>query len=183
MITLAHRVGLSPELETPQQEGRRPSLHHDSWPSPSSHPPHEWSCGMQTDLPWEVQIVQHSGPILDGDVDVVQAGLRAGLRAVEQMRVSRLPIGSVLCCLTHSLIHIPVERGMASRWSCPLTQCRPHVFTCTMAAYESAYRRCVRIWMMPPAGAYLCTDGVVFHHRLAVARCADSRTRAVLDDR
>ena len=83
---------------------------------------------------WRVRPSEHPRPpsVLSRDLewDVLSLNLPVGLAALESMQRQKLPVGPVLGCVVHRLVHIPVtpsgrpflERGMTVRpfnASCP----------------------------------------------------------------
>ncbi|MER6132124.1 hypothetical protein [Streptomyces sp. NPDC001815] len=134
----------------------------------------------QTELPWRIQLAPRPVPRL-GPVDVVQAGLLVGLRAVEGARRRGLPVGPVLCCHAHSRIHIPVEAGTAYRWHVPQTVCRAgRLWECALDRQVAEYSRCSTVWLLPPDGYPEGTDSAALHHWLALTRSAGVRNREAL---
>lgn len=122
----------------------------------------------QTELPWRVQLAAH--PLLQlGTVDVVQAGLFVGLRAIEGVRKRGVPVGPVLCCHAHSLIHIPVESDTAYRWHSPQTVCRSDMWECALDKHVATRSRCSGIWLLPP-GPHTFTNSSELLHWLALTR-------------
>jgi hypothetical protein len=110
-----------------------------------------------------------------GTVDVVEAGLLVGLRAVERVRAWGLPMGPVLCCIKHSLIHIPVGPDTAYRWHAPQTMCRAAMWVCSIDKQASAYSTCLGVWLVPPDAKHTCTDSAALLHELSVTRSAVAR--------
>lgn len=110
-----------------------------------------------------------------GAADVVQVGLLLGLRAVESVRERGLPAGPVLCCIKHSLVHIPVEPGAAYRWHAPQTVCGTGTWVCSVDKQGSAYSTCMGIWLLPPDGRHVFTDSAGLLHGIAVTRSAVAR--------
>ncbi len=134
----------------------------------------------QTELPWRIQLASHPLPRL-GPVDVVQAGLLVGLRAVEGARSRGLPVGPVLCCHAHSRIHIPVEADTAYRWHAPQTVCRAgRLWECALDRQVAGYSRCSTVWLLPPDGHPEGTDSAALRHWLALTRSAGVRKREPL---
>ncbi|CAM5677521.1 hypothetical protein SALBM311S_02129 [Streptomyces alboniger] len=131
----------------------------------------------QTELPWRIQLASHPLPQL-GPVDVVQAGLLVGLRAVEGARSRGLSVGPVLCCHAHSRIHIPVEAGTADRWHAPQTLCRAgRLWECALDRQIAGYSGCSTVWLLPPEGHREGTDSAALRHWLALTRSAGARNR------
>jgi hypothetical protein len=114
-----------------------------------------------------------------GSVDVVQAGLLLGLRAAESVRERGLPTGPVLCCIKHSLVHIPVEPGAAYRWHAPQTVCRTGTWACSADKHDSAYSTCVWVWLIPPDGRHMVTDSAGLLHGISVTRSAVARNSEI----
>lgn len=129
---------------------------------------------MQTELSWRVQLTAYP-PLRHMAVDVVQAGLLVGLRAIEGVRKWGLPVGPVLCCHTHSLIHIPVESDTAYRWHAPQTVCRAGIWDCAVDKQVAAHSRCSAIWLLPPGRQHVCTDSAALLHWLALTRSTGVR--------
>lgn len=125
----------------------------------------------QTELPWRLQFAARPAP-LSGAVDVVESGLTVGLRAMERVRGWGLPAGPVLCCITHSLMHIPVEPDTVYRWYAPQTICRTGIWMCSTAQQRSAYSRCLGVWLFPPDGEQEYTDSSALLHGISVTRSA-----------
>jgi hypothetical protein len=131
-----------------------------------------------TELPWNVQLVGGPPPqrLVAKRVDVVQAGMPVGLRALEAVRGTPHPVGPVLYCVTHLLVHIPVERDTAHRWHAPQTLCRPDTFACSLPGLGWSRHECRRIWLMPHDSAYAATDSRGLHHQVALARSASRKS-------
>ncbi|MDX6349383.1 MAG: hypothetical protein QOF84_4173 [Streptomyces sp.] len=131
-----------------------------------------------TELPWNVQLVGDPPPkrLVAKRVDVVQAGMPVGLRALEAVRGTPHPVGPVLYCVTHLLVHIPVERDTAHRWHAPQTLCRPDTFACSLPGLGWSRHECRRIWLMPHDSAYAATDSRGLHHQVALARSASRKS-------
>lgn len=128
----------------------------------------------RTELPWRVQLTAH--PLMRRSaVDVVQAGLLVGLRAIEGVRKLGLPVGPVLCCHVHSFIHIPVELDTAYRWHAPQTVCRTGVWDCAVDKAVAAHSRCSGVWLLSPDREYVCTDSAALLHWLALTRSTGAR--------
>ncbi len=129
----------------------------------------------QTELPWRIQLASHPLPRL-GPVDVVQAGLLVGLRAVEGARIRGLAVGPVLCCHAHSRIHVPVEAGTAYRWHAPQTVCRSgRLWECTLDRQIAGHTRCSTVWLLPPDGQHSCMHSAALLHWLSLTRSAGIR--------
>ncbi len=62
------------------------------------------------------------------------------LRQLRMERERGLPAGPVLCCIKHSLVHIPVEPGTAYRWHVPQTVCRAGAWARSVDEQGSARR-------------------------------------------
>lgn len=125
----------------------------------------------RTELPWRLQFAARPEP-LPGAVDVVEAGLAVGLRAMERVRGWGLPAGPVLCCITHFLMHIPVEPDTVHRWYAPQTTCRTGIWMCSTAKQRSLHSTCLGVWLLPPNGEQEYTDSSALLHGLSVTRSA-----------
>lgn len=151
-------------------DGRRP------WHGHPTTPESILPCA-QTELPWRIQLASRPLPRL-GAVDVVQAGLLVGLRAVEGARNRGLPVGPVLCCPAHARVHIPVEAGTAYRWHVPQTVCRTgRHWECALGGQVVGHSRCSTVWLIPPDGHPDHTDSVTLLHWLALTRSGGTRNR------
>ena len=124
-----------------------------------------------TELPWCLQFAGHPTPLASA-VDVVEAGLAVGLRAIERIREWGLPAGPVLCCVKHSLMHIPVEPDTVYRWNAPQTTCRTGVWVCSADKQWSMYSTCLGVWLLPPDSEQDYTDSAALLHGLSVTRSA-----------
>jgi hypothetical protein len=134
----------------------------------------------QTELPWRIQLASRPLPRL-GPVDVVQAGLLVGLRAVEGARNWGLSVGPVLCCPAHARIHIPVEAGTAYRWHVPQTVCRAgRLWECALDSQVVGHSRCSTVWLLPPDEHPDHTDSATLLHWLALTRSGGTRNREEL---
>lgn len=154
-------------LEGWQQWERRPLMSEPVMPS------------AQTELLWRIQLAPHPLPRL-GPVDVVQAGLLVGLRAVEGVRHRGLSVGPVLCCHAHSRIHIPVESGTAYRWHAPQTVCRAgRMWDCLLDKQGAVHSHCATVWLLPPDGHPGGADSAALLHWLGLTRSAGVRNREV----
>lgn len=180
MIAHPGPVGFAPDPPlTHWPTPSAPLWHHRSWPrrQPLSPEPPLLS-PTQTELSWRIQFAARPLPPL-GAVDVVQAGLRVGLRAVEGVREQGLRAGPVLCCLVHSLVHIPVEADTAYRWHIPQTLCRAGAWECSTDKQGSRYSRCVGAWLLPVGDQYVSTDSDALFHRLSMTRSVGARNWGV----
>lgn len=130
---------------------------------------------MQAELPWRIQLTSRPLPQL-GPVDVVQAGLGVGLRAVEGVRKAGWPVGPILCCISHSWIHIPVELDTKHWWHAPQTVCRDGVWECSIDRPTTPYLRCSGVWLFPPDAQHVCTDVPALLHWLSLTRSAGVRS-------
>ncbi len=130
-----------------------------------------------SELPWNVRLTEHPRPEspLTTRTDVVQTGLCVGMRALDELRKLRRPVGPVLCCMTDLLVHIPVEAGSAWRWHAPQAPCRYGDFSCLVPGREWQLRECVRIWLLPHDSSFAVTDSAELHHSLASVRAAWAR--------
>lgn len=131
-----------------------------------------------TEAPWNVQLAGQPlpKPSLARRVDVVQTGMPVGMRALDAVRRASCHVGPVMCCVTHQLVHIPVESDTAHRWHAPQALCRPGEFTCSVPGSEWAGHECRRIWLMPHGSPHAVTDSRELHHRVALARAAPARS-------
>jgi hypothetical protein len=129
------------------------------------------SSTLQTELPWKVQLVEAPTPppLLGSPIDVVQTGMRVGLRALEEVRGQARAVGPVLVCVSHLLMHIPVEPGTVDRWHAPQTLCRPGTLSCS-ASVGPTRSACFRIWLIPHEGVRPYTDSTELRHRITLAR-------------
>lgn len=180
MIASRGRVEVAPAPPLTQWPTPSAALRHDrSWPrrQPLSPEPPLLS-PAQTELSWRIQFAARPLPPL-GAVDVVQAGLRVGLRAVEGVREQGLHTGPVLCCLVHSLVHIPVEADTAYRWHAPQTLCRPGAWECSTDKQRSRYSSCAGVWLLPADKNHGSTDSDALFHRLSMTRSAGARNWGV----
>lgn len=124
-----------------------------------------------TELPWCFQFAGRPQPLASA-VDVVEAGLTVGLRAIERVREWGLPAGPVLCCVKHSMMHIPVEPDTVYRWHAPQTVCRTGVWVCSTDKPWSPYSTCLGVWLLPPDGEQEYTESAALLHGLSVTRSA-----------
>ncbi|GAB3113460.1 hypothetical protein GCM10027160_17460 [Streptomyces calidiresistens] len=129
-------------------------------------------------MPWHVQLVEYPPPLTGGRADIVQTGSRLGMCTLDDMRKLGLPVGPVLYCATHLLLHIPVEAGTAHRWHVPQTLCRPGSTSCVVTGPETGGGRCHRIWMTPHDSTHGRTSASDLRHRLLVMRSALATGRA-----
>lgn len=177
MIVTQGRVDAAIDPCTPQRPAASVVPPH-GWNQPQSQPLLPWvrqPSPAQAELPWGIQLAPRPLPQL-GVVDVVQAGLGVGLRAVEAVRKGGWPVGPVLCCISHARIHIPVESDTAYRWHAPQTVCRAGVWECTTDGPGMTYSRCSGVWLFPPDAGYACTDAPALLHWLSLTRSAGVRS-------
>ncbi|MFI9588602.1 hypothetical protein ACIHCQ_44110 [Streptomyces sp. NPDC052236] len=120
--------------------------------------------------------------LLGSAFDVVQTGMRVGLRALEEAREVAGPVAPVLVCLSHLFVHIPVEPGTAYRWHAPQTLCRPGLLSCSVSEIESTCCACCpRIWLIPPdKTSRPYTDSTELRHRITLARRTNASGWGVL---
>lgn len=177
MIVTQGRADAAPDPCTPQWPAASvASLH--GWNQPQSQPLLPWMrqlSPVQAELSWGIQLATRPLPQL-GAVDVVQAGLGVGLRAVEAVRKGGRPVGPVLCCISHARIHIPVESDTAYRWHAPQTVCRAGAWECTAVGPTMTYSRCSGVWLFPPDNRRACTDAPTLLHWLSLTRSAGVRS-------
>lgn len=124
---------------------------------------------ITTRHPWLPQFGEAPRPTaLDGlQVDVVETNRRAGLGAVEELRDLTMPVGRLLCCLTHGAAHIPVPPGTARRWSAAHSLCHTGLRAC--ASFSGPPKQCSkRLWLIPPGTPFL-TDPQALHNQLSLS--------------
>ena len=177
MIVTPGRVDATTDPSTPQGPAASVvSLH--GWIQPQSRPLRSEAGSSfltQAELPWRIQLAARPLPHL-GPVDVVQAGLGVGLRAVEGVRKEGWPVGPAFCCISHSRIHIPVEPDTAHRWHAPQTLCRAGIWECATDRPTTPYLRCSGVWLFTPDAQHLCTDGPALLHWLSLTRSSGVRS-------
>lgn len=148
MIAVSGRVKATPDPYAPQllkpagPRGDWPYPAHLVWPSAPAVPV------MQTELPWMIRLTARPAPHLNS-VDVLQAGLPVGLRAVE---------------------------GHAW-WHVPQTVCRPgRRWGCTLDDHSGVRSHCSTVWLLPSEGHP--TDSATPLHCLALIRSTSTHNRA-----
>ncbi|WP_405889750.1 hypothetical protein OG427_06765 [Streptomyces sp. NBC_00133] len=118
-------------------------------------------------------------PLLGSPIDVVQTGMRVGLRALEEVRGQARAVGPVLVCVSHLLMHIPVEPGTVDRWHAPQTLCRPGTLSCAPTDLGPTRSACFRIWLIPHETVRPYTDSTELRHRITLARSTTASGWAV----
>lgn len=98
--------------------------------------------------PWQVQVTDRASPAGPGTVLTIHQGL--GLRALAALRSRRIPVGPVVLCPQHGLLHIPVTRNPYGPVMERTGRARiSETDSCPYDAGHRAGRRHDRIWLLP----------------------------------
>ena len=118
------------------------------------------SSTLCTTYAWRIQFAEDPAPVPRRRISVCRVSERRGLLALESMIRDGLPVGPVLVCPFHGLVHVPVD----GRDGCPMLR-RTLAPGCDELGYQQG--RHGRIWMWPRgADTDTLTDFPVFFDRL-----------------
>ncbi|MEE1927075.1 hypothetical protein V1J52_02570 [Streptomyces sp. TRM 70351] len=126
------------------------------------------------ELPWLVRCGEEAPRELRGHQGgVVQAPRRSALDSLSAMRQHGLPVGAVLVCLVHQVLHIPITPDEGPwRWPPSTTLCRRRTTRCGAPdGSDLGYRPCSgRFWLLPPDTPQRLTDGPALYDTLCRVR-------------
>lgn len=115
-----------------------------------------------TDHSWLVQISEDPAPVPDRPVSVCRINTRRGQHVLESMLADGLPVGPILVCPVHHLMHVLVDW----REGCPMLRRVQALPGCSDFSFGTDTRH-GRIWMRPQrTHPDTLTDFSVFFDRM-----------------
>ncbi|GAA1213835.1 hypothetical protein [Streptomyces rhizosphaericus] len=126
---------------------------------------------LSTRHPWRLQFGEAPTPFtLPLEFDVVRVSIGLGMAALDEMIDCGDRVGSLLCCMTHRQLLVPVPSGTAYVWRAAHSTCEPGPsLWCSAEGPQSVCYH--SFWFAPPESlTHPTTDAVILHHRLSLVR-------------
>lgn len=103
-----------------------------------------------TTFPWRLQLSEAPAPVKERGWTVCTLSQRRGILALEAMIAANQPVGPVLTCTQHQVVHVPVARRGSEHLQLYRVGIRPAPKMCKHAGSAHHGPEHGRFWMLPP---------------------------------